>query len=114
MPYVYVLECADGSFSVGSTRSLGPRASEHVVGQDAKYTRSRRLVHLVWAEELDRVDDAYFLEKQVQGRSREKRVALIERRYADVPAFSKRGRRVEIAVISAAVSLRPGRVPPGG
>jgi len=66
MPYVYMLECADGSFYVGSTRCLDARVSEHVVGQGAKYTRSRLPVQLVWAEEMDRIDDAYYLEKQAR------------------------------------------------
>lgn len=106
MPYVYMLECADGSFYVGSARDLGTRVSEHMAGTGAKYTRRKCPVHLVWAEEVDRVDDAYFLEKQVQGWSREKRVALMKGRYADLPRLSKRGRRVNVARISSEVRDR--------
>lgn len=88
MPFVYILECADGSYYVGSTRHLEKRFAEHSTGLGAAYTRRRLPVKLVFAEEYQRIDDAYFREKQIQGWSRAKRQALIRRAFDDLPALS--------------------------
>lgn len=88
MAWVYILECADGSYYVGSTRDLERRFAQHQAGEGAVYTRSRRPVELVFAEEFHRVDDAYFREKQIQGWSRKKREALIARNFHDLPDLS--------------------------
>jgi putative endonuclease len=92
MAWTYILECADGSFYVGSTTDLDRRVSEHDLGLGAAYTRLRRRrpVRLVWAAEFDRVEDAFLYEKQIQGWSRAKRIALIEGRLEDLPALSRR------------------------
>ncbi len=82
MAWTYIIECADGSFYVGSTVDLELRVSQHNLGEGASYTRPRRRrpVRLVWAAELNRVDDAFAYEKQIQNWSRAKRIALIEGR----------------------------------
>ena len=74
---MYILECADGSYYVGSTRNLDRRIAEHQQGLGAKYTLGRLPVKLVYGEEYDRIADAYAREKQVQGWRRAKREALI-------------------------------------
>ncbi|MAY97524.1 GIY-YIG nuclease family protein [uncultured Nocardioides sp.] len=91
MAWTYILECADGSYYVGSTTDLERRISEHNLGEGADYTRPRRRrpVRLRWSAQFDRVDDAYHLEKQVQGWSRAKREALIDGRFADLPALAR-------------------------
>jgi len=90
MPFVYMLKCADGSYYVGSTRDLERRLWQHSMGQGAAYTRRRLPVKLVFAQEFERIDDAYFMEKRIQGWSRAKREALIEARFNDLPALSKK------------------------
>jgi putative endonuclease len=90
MPFVYMLKCADGSYYVGSTRDIEKRLQQHSTGQGAAYTKRRLPVVLVFAQEFERVDDAYLLEKRVQGWSRAKREALIEGRYNDLPRLSKK------------------------
>jgi putative endonuclease len=78
MPFVYILRCADGSYYVGSTRvSLEHRLWQHSTGNGCKYTSTRLPIELVFAEEYERVDEAYAREKQIQGWSRKKREALI-------------------------------------
>jgi putative endonuclease len=91
MAWVYILECADGSFYVGSTIDLGRRMFQHEIGQGSAYTRrrGRRPVTLRWSQEFDRVDDAFRFEKQISGWSRAKRLALIEGRLRDLPALSQ-------------------------
>jgi len=94
MAWVYILECADGSFYVGSTVDLERRVSQHDRGEGAAYTRHRRPVRLVWAADFERVDEAFAFEKRVQGWGRAKRVALIEGRWSDLPALARgRNRR---------------------
>ncbi|WP_182523525.1 GIY-YIG nuclease family protein [Nocardioides dongkuii] len=91
MAWTYILECADGSYYVGSTIDLERRVGEHDAGVGAAYTslRRRRPVRLVWAAEFARVEDAFAYEKQVQGWSRAKRRALIEGRYDGLPALAR-------------------------
>jgi putative endonuclease len=90
MPYTYILRCADGSLYVGSTRGdINVRVSQHNAGTGAKYTACRRPVELMWSAQFERVTEAFALEKQVQSWSRAKRLALIEGRYADLPALSR-------------------------
>ena len=91
MPFVYMLECNDGSFYVGSTVDLEARVSQHNQGTASRYTsrRGRRPVRLVWWEEHERIDEAFVRDKQIQGWGRPKRLALIEHRDADLPRLSR-------------------------
>ena len=95
MAWVYILECADGSFYVGSTVDLDRRVAQHQNGEGAAYTkrRGRRPVKLVWAADFARVDEAFAFEKMVQGWGRKKRIALIEGRWDDLPALASRAWR---------------------
>ena len=86
----YILRCADGSYYVGSTRNLEHRLEQHASGLGSAYTSKRLPVELVWFAEFDRIDDAYLLEKRVQGWSRAKREALIAGEFAALPALSKK------------------------
>jgi putative endonuclease len=119
MPWTYILECADGSFYVGSTRDLDERVEQHNTGLGAAYTRRRRPVRLAWAAEFERIDEAYEFEKQVQNWSRAKRMALIEGRFDDLPDLASKSPvrraaaagRSETSATDSPVSRRAG---PGG
>jgi len=89
MPHTYILKCGDGSFYVGSARNLDERVAQHQAGLGGSYTAKRQPVSLVFAEEHERIDDAYSREKQLQGWSRAKRQALIESRFSDLPELSR-------------------------
>ena len=90
MAWVYILECSDGTYYVGSTVDLERRVGQHEAGEGATYTRRRRPVRLVWAAEFDRITDAFAFEKQVQGWNRRKRQALIEGRWDRLPELASR------------------------
>ena len=90
MAWVYILECADGSYYTGSTFDLERRLAEHNEGLGANFTRDRRPVRLVFAEESESVETAFRREKQIQGWSRAKKGALIEARWDDLPKLSER------------------------
>jgi len=86
----YILRCADGSYYVGSTRNLTLRLEQHSSGSVPSYTSTRLPVELVWAAEFDRIDEAYALEKRIQGWSRRKREALIRGDFDALPGLSRK------------------------
>ncbi|WP_262850589.1 GIY-YIG nuclease family protein [Mumia quercus] len=90
MPWTYILQCADGSYYVGSTNDLDARVHQHQNGIGASYTKRRRPVELVYAAEFDTVVEAYAWEKRVQGWSRAKREALIRGDYEALHGLAKK------------------------
>ncbi len=76
--YMYILQCADGSFYTGSTKNLQRRIEEHKSGEGAKFTKEHFPIKLVYYESFERIDLAFKREKQVQGWSRVKKIALIK------------------------------------
>lgn len=75
--YMYILLCSDGSYYTGSTNNLKLRLQQHQNGEGANHTKKRLPVKLVYYEEYQRIDLAFYREKQVQGWSRKKKEALI-------------------------------------
>ncbi|MBM3435867.1 MAG: GIY-YIG nuclease family protein [Bacteroidetes bacterium] len=75
--YMYILECADGSYYTGSTNNLELRLAQHQGGKGANHTKKRLPVKLMYFEEFQRIDEAFYREKQVQGWSRKKKEALM-------------------------------------
>ncbi len=75
--YMYILKCSDGSYYTGSTTNLELRFAQHQSGKGANHTKKRLPVELVYYEHYERIDQAFFREKQVQGWSRKKKEALI-------------------------------------
>ena len=53
------------------------RLHQHRSGEGANFTRKHLPVKLVYYEEFDRIDEAFYREKQIQGWSRKKKEALI-------------------------------------
>jgi putative endonuclease len=90
MAWMYILECSDGSYYVGSTKNLDLRFMQHQQGKGSRYTSARLPVQLVYYEEYDKVSEAYYREKQVQGWSRYKREALINGSPERLPALAKK------------------------
>ncbi len=90
--YVYMLECADGSYYVGLTRRqyLETRISEHEQGLVSGYTSARRPVKLVWVEHIPRLIDALAAERRIKGWSRAKKQALIRSDWAALRQLAKR------------------------
>jgi len=87
--YTYILECSDGSFYTGSTINLEKRLVEHSDGKGANHTRKHLPVRLVYREEFLRIDDAFYREKQIQGWSRAKKIALIDNNFEELKKFSE-------------------------
>ena len=89
--FVYMIECADGSYYVGSTRaSLNERLVEHNSGKYGGCTATRRPVKLLWSQEFDRVTDAIAVERQIKGWSRAKKEALVVGEFSRLAQLAKR------------------------
>jgi putative endonuclease len=75
--YMYILECGNGSYYTGSTTNLDLRIAQHNAGEGSNHTKKHLPVRLVYYEEFQRIDEAFYREKQIQGWSRKKKEALI-------------------------------------
>jgi putative endonuclease len=91
MAWLYILECSDGSFYTGSTVDLERRLVEHFTGNGPNYTRKHPPVKIRFAEHIESIEQAFLREKQVQGWSRAKKLALIDGRLGDLPGLSATG-----------------------
>ena len=88
--FTYILECSDKSFYTGSTTDLEKRLWEHNNGFGANYTKRRLPVKLVYYEEYNRIDVAFYREKQIQGWGRKKKLALIDGKPELLPKLAKK------------------------
>ena len=87
--YMYILECSNGSFYVGSTIDLESRINQHQNGEGSNHTKRYLPVDLVYHEVFSRIDEAFYREKQIQGWSRKKKEALINNQHYKLPELSK-------------------------
>ena len=65
--YMYILQCSNGAYYTGSTIDLDKRLAQHQAGEGANFTKKHLPVSLVYYEEFQRIDDAFYREKQLQG-----------------------------------------------
>ena len=75
--FTYILLCIDNSYYTGSTKNLDVRLEQHQMGEGSNHTKKRLPVKLIYFEEYDRIDVAFYREKQIQNWSRKKKEALI-------------------------------------
>lgn len=83
MVTVYILQCANGQYYVGSTNSLISRIKEHedfdeALYRGAKFTKAHLPVKLVYTEEYEDDHKARMREQQLHRWSHAKKEALIE------------------------------------
>ncbi len=88
--YMYILKCLDDTYYTGSTIDLQRRLKQHQQGAGAIYTQKRLPVELVYHEEFQRIDDAFYREKQVQNWGQKKKEALIKGKFQNLPQLSKK------------------------
>ncbi len=86
---MYILLCADDTYYTGSTKNLELRLEQHQNGEGANYTSKRLPVKLLYWEEYNRIDTAFYREKKVQGWSRKKKEALIRGDIDDLHLLSE-------------------------
>ncbi|HDZ19999.1 hypothetical protein LCGC14_0335190 [marine sediment metagenome] len=88
--FAYILQCADGSFYVGSTADFQLRLRAHQTGKAAAYTAARRPVRLVYHQRFPSRGDAVERERQVKRWTHHKKQALIA---GDMVKLKTLGRR---------------------
>ena len=89
--YLYILDCADGSYYTGVTNNPERRLYEHEEGLNPNsYTFSRRPLKIVYSEYFTDPMQAIMLEKKIKGWSRRKKEALINDDWKSLIEFSKR------------------------
>ena len=88
--YMYILECNNGNYYTGSTKNLEERLKQHRAGDGSNYTKKNLPVKLVYFEVYDRIDNAFYREKQVQKWSRKKKKALINGEFSELPKLAKK------------------------
>ena len=77
MFYVYLLQCADGTFSVGSTNDLERRLHAHNhLKSGAHYTKIRRPVVLKYSEKVKTYAKARAREAEIKRMTRTEKAAL--------------------------------------
>jgi putative endonuclease len=88
--WMYILQCADGSFYTGHTDDLEQRLWQHdeAMFPDC-YTVEKRPLVLFYAEECQTREDAKRREYQVKSWSRAKKIALARQDWATLSYFAK-------------------------
>ena len=102
--YAYIVRCADASYYVGHTDDLEKRISDHNAGLLSAYTRKRRPIKLVWAEEFQTREEALARERQLQGWSRAKKEALIAGNWERLRLLSRSAAEIRRASEDARVA----------
>ena len=91
MFWVYMLECIDKSYYTGHTDNLENRLAQH---QNKKipncYTSTRLPAQLIFSQEFATREEALRAEKQIQGWSRKKKEALINKDWQALSYHAKR------------------------
>ena len=64
--FVYILECADGSFYTGVTNDLEKRMRLHAEGKGSKYVKQKRFKRLLKSKECCSQSDACKAEAQIK------------------------------------------------
>ena len=78
MPYVYIVECSDGSLYTGWSLDVAARVKAHNAGRGARYTRLHRPVKLVYSETHATRSEALKREAAIKTWPREKKKKLIQ------------------------------------
>ena len=68
---------------------LDARMAQHADGAGSAYTSQRRPLELLWATDCQTREQAFELERQVQGWSRVKKEALMRGDFAALPGLSR-------------------------
>lgn len=106
--FVYMLRCADESYYVGHTDDLEHRMARHHAGEGSAYTRTRRPVELVWAQETSTREEALAAELRIKGWSRAKKEALIEQDWDRLRELAKSRQRLRQAQPERAEAVERG------
>jgi predicted GIY-YIG superfamily endonuclease len=88
--WIYILQCSDGSYYLGSTHDMQQRLKAHEEGRAAAYTARRRPVYLIYSEKHRNMTAARRRELQIKRWTRKKKEALIQGNMAGIKSMGKR------------------------
>lgn len=77
MYYVYLIKCLDGSLYCGITTDIKRRLSEHKAGKGGSYTRSHKVLEIVYSEKCKDRSKASKRELEIKKLSKVKKLSLI-------------------------------------
>lgn len=77
MWFIYIIECADGSFYTGSTNDVEARFREHLAGRGARYTKSHKPVKVVYREAFETKSEALKREAKIKGLAKKDKEILV-------------------------------------
>ena len=75
--YIYIVECADGSYYTGWTVNLKKRLSVHNQGRGSRYTRCRLPVNMAYFEILSTKSQALKREFEIKKLTRREKESLV-------------------------------------
>jgi len=81
MWFVYILLCSDNSLYTGSTNDLDKRFLAHTSGKGGKYTRSHKVLKIVYREALNTKSEALKREIEIKSWSRTKKISILDLEY---------------------------------
>ncbi len=86
MPFIYILQCRDGSLYTGSAKDVARRLTEHSAGRASRYTRVRLPVRLAWSRQVRSWSLALREEYRIKHLPRAAKLALVQSGPAPRPA----------------------------
>lgn len=89
LPYVYIIECCDGTYYTGYAIDLKRRLNEHNEGIASKYTRGRTPVKLVYYEHFEDKKQAMKREYAIKQYKKTDKEVLIKKNGLDLEGFLK-------------------------
>jgi putative endonuclease len=75
--FVYIVQCANGTYYTGYTNNLENRIKLHNSGRGAKYLRGKGPVELVYAKEYRYYKIALNVEREIKSYTRKEKEELI-------------------------------------
>ena len=78
MYYVYIMECLDKTLYTGITTDLARRFKEHNTGKGGAYTRSKKVIKILYTEKFPSRSTALKREAEIKSWPRQKKLALIK------------------------------------
>ena len=74
---VYILLCRDGSLYTGITTNMERRFALHQAGKASKYTRSRKVVKILYQEQRRKKSTALKREAEIKKMSRQEKLIVV-------------------------------------
>lgn len=78
MYFVYLIECSDKSIYTGISTDVTRRFNEHKNGKGGHYTRSRKVIKILYTEKFKTRSQALKREAEIKSWKKEKKLKLVK------------------------------------